>query len=578
MGDELLIVGFKGIFQYNMKTKSFTPLKIYDIENDLTLFCVTRDPGNGWWIGSSFSKIFHYDDNFNEVAVYSLADGLFNAEDIVVGDNNDLWISMLGAGLAHFDKTTGKSKIFTTADGLSNNTCYGMQKDKNGNLWISTNHGISRFNPKTGQFKIFGPEDGLKIDEFNSDNTYLAPDGEIFFSGMGGIVSFYPDSISENSMAEKAWPLVFSDFKVSGEKRFFKKALYESDSIELNKGDNNFQLFFACLDFKNAAKIKYRYRLLPSEDKFITTSSNNRFLNYSNLSPGTYRLEVEATNANGEWVSKSTLTIKIPPFYYQTLWFRVLLFSFVIIAIGYFVFTYNRQIRLKSRQQLDELKLESLRGQMNPHFIFNSLNSINYFISQNDRLSANRYIADFSRLIRSFLGNLSHDYIPMVKEIESIRDYLQLEHLRFGDKFNYEIVIEESILPEDISIFPGMVQPFIENSIWHGVRGLENRQGLVKVSYAINASDGLICVIEDDGVGRKRAEATKSKLPGKTSRGIGIVLERLKIINHLKKSNFQVIIEDVFPEKEETGTRVIVEIPVKERTDIQQNIFNIKRT
>ena len=104
----------------------------------------------------------------------------------------------------------------------------------------------------------------------------------------------------------------------------------------------------------------------------------------------------------------------------NTLWFRMLVFILLLGVISYFIYSYNRRIRLQARQQQDELKLESLRGQMNPHFIFNSLNSINYFISQNDRLSANRYIADFARLIRSILGNLSQEYIPLTKELESL--------------------------------------------------------------------------------------------------------------------------------------------------------------
>jgi two-component sensor histidine kinase len=385
----------------------------------------------------------------------------------------------------------------------------------------------------------------------------------MFFAGMGGIVSFYPDSISEIMQDEKSWPLVLTDFKVSGSNRFFAKALYECDTIKLNKGDNNFQLSFACLDFKNAEKIKYRYRLGPSEKEFITTGFRNRNLNYASLSPGLYKLEIEATNAAGDWASKKTLVIEIPAFYYQTIWFRMLLTGVLLFVFVYFIYNYNRQIRLKARQQQDELKLESLRGQMNPHFIFNSLNSINYFISQNDRLSANRYIADFSRLIRSILGNLSQEYIPLNKELESLNDYLQLEHLRFNDKFDYEISVDETVNTEDVLVFPGMVQPFIENAIWHGVRGLEDRKGFVKIRFLQSNPDCILAVVEDDGIGRKLAESRKSNLPGKTSRGIGIVLERLKIINHLRQANFQVIIEDLYSDREETGTRVTVEIPVK---------------
>lgn len=560
-GNEIYIFGYSGIYKYNIKSREINQLKLFGLSDDFTLHSCLHD-GKTWWVGLSKGTLIHYNNDFEEVERITFGAGNFNIEDIIQGDNNDLWISQLGGGLVHFEKETAKYKIYTTADGLSNNTCYGLLKDKKGNIWISTNHGISRFNTETGKFRVFGPEDGLKIDEFNSDNTYLASDGEMFFGGMGGVVSFYPDSIDTEIEQYKA-PLVITDFRVSGASRYFNKAIYEIDSVKLNKGENNFKVTFACLDFVNAAKIKYRYRLRGEEDEFTETDHRNRSVNYANLLPGNYRLEIEATNANGDWVSKTALFIKIPPYYYQTWWFRVLIVFLVVGIIGYIIFTHERQIVLKARQQQDELKLESLRGQMNPHFIFNSLNSINYFISQNDRLAANRYIADFARLIRSILGNLSQEYIPLAKELDSIHDYLQLEHLRFGDKFDYEITVDENVQPDEFMVFPGMVQPFIENAIWHGVRGLEGRKGFVKIRFFAEKPDLLCCVVEDDGIGRKLSEAHKSSLPGKTSRGIGIVLERLKIINHLRKTDFRVTIEDLYPEKVETGTKVSVDIPVK---------------
>jgi LytS/YehU family sensor histidine kinase len=199
---------------------------------------------------------------------------------------------------------------------------------------------------------------------------------------------------------------------------------------------------------------------------------------------------------------------------------------------------------------------------MNPHFIFNSLNSINYFISKNDALSANRYIADFSKLIRSILYNFNSDFISLEKETESLEEYLKIEHLRFGDKFNYKIIMNSEIVPGQFKVSPGLVQPFVENAIWHGVRGLERRKGNVVVTYTLE-NEKLDCTIEDDGIGRKNAEALKSKIDQKVSRGIFIVTERLNIINKLQKSNYQIIISDLYPDKQETGTKVIIDIPVK---------------
>lgn len=259
----MLIIGFKEIDLYHPDTKKEELKKPDRIDAKYNFYSIAKDNNNSWWIGGSQRMLFHLDSAFNFISAFEITRNLFNIEDIIIGDNNDLWLSLLGGGLAHFDKTTGKTiKVYTTADGLSNNTCYGMLKDKKGDLWISTNKGISRFNPKTEQFRTFGKMEGLEIEEFNSDNTFLAADGEMFFAGMGGVVSFYPDSIIDESIAKYSPPLLITEMRVSGSNRYFEKAIYECDTVQLEKGDDNFRITFACLDFVNAEKIRYRYRLI----------------------------------------------------------------------------------------------------------------------------------------------------------------------------------------------------------------------------------------------------------------------------------------------------------------------------
>jgi LytS/YehU family sensor histidine kinase len=252
----------------------------------------------------------------------------------------------------------------------------------------------------------------------------------------------------------------------------------------------------------------------------------------------------------------------IPARFYQTKWFALILFFTGIgFIIAIFIFN-NRQIRMKEKQKQQYLKLETVRGQMNPHFIFNSLNSINYFIARSDRLSANRYIANFSKLIRSFLNNMSQDYIPLSDEIASIKDYLSLEYLRFGDKFEYEINTESVKEKQHIEVFPGMVQPFIENAIWHGVRGLHHK-GFVKVHFEFVDHETLKCFITDDGIGRKLAEQNRHDREERKSRGISLIRERMLIINHLEKRKYRIEIEDLYPNKKECGTKVTIDIPIK---------------
>jgi ligand-binding sensor domain-containing protein len=560
-GDDLIIFSYHAIYRYNIKLKAVTLLN--RIDENKAIYSMQKDGEDGWIVGYAKGTVRYFDRDFHLVSEFTVGSGLFNVEAVCKGDNNVIWAALLGEGIARIDQETGKSQLLTTADGLSNNTAYSILRDKTGNLWITTNQGISRYNPETHQFRQFGKSEGLQIEEFNSDGLYQSEEGEMFFAGMGGVVRFRPDEINLSSEFKQMTPLVITEFHVSGMPRYFSKSIIELDTLRLQKGDDNFRAGFSCLNFRDAEKIRYRYRLIEEEDDYTETNFRNRFVSYANLTPGTYRLMVEATNRDGEWVSKTAIAIVIPPFYYQTWWFRLLVSAGVILLLAGLVFIYIRQIRLAAHQKQSELRLESLRGQMNPHFIFNSLNSINYFIAQNDRLSANRYIADFSRLIRTILGNMSSDFIPFSRELESLNDYLRLEHLRFGDKFEYSVEVAEGLTDEGLLVFPGMVQPFVENAIWHGVRGLEGKKGMVRVNFHRDGNYALRCTVTDDGIGRKLSHQRKSSLHTHNSRGLRIARERLDIVNSLMQSAYQIKVEDVFPDREETGTRVILDIPAK---------------
>lgn len=557
----LIINGEKGVYKYNTLNGSLT--LEYTYGPNVAGFCMVGDGNKEYWIGINNNTVIRLSAQLKEIARYRIGTGLNNVENICIGDNNDVWIALMGGGLGYLDLNSGKTKAYTTADGLSNNTTHGILKDGKGNLWISTDQGISNFNRQTLKFRNFGKDDGLKLDEFNSDAAFKAPDGQMFFGAVGGMVSFWPDSIGSTEKSTVFSQLVITDFKISGANRRFQKAVYELDTLTFEKGENNFQFTFACLDFKDADKIKYRYRLFGENNNWIETDHLHRFVNYTNIKPGDYKLEIEATDINGNWNNAKSLNIHIPKFYYETLGFKLAAITLIAAIILAFIFMYIRQIELKAKQKQDKLRLESLGSQMNPHFIFNSLNSINYFISKNDKLSANHYIADFSRLIRSILSNMSSDYVPFSKELESINDYLKLEHLRFSDKFNYTLNAEAIRNPAEIYVAPGLVQPFIENAIWHGVRSLEDRIGSIRIEFSQPHPNTIQCIIEDDGIGRKRSEMTRNEMSGKKSYGIGIVTERIKIINQLRHANYQVNIEDLYLAQMETGTKVTIDLPEK---------------
>ncbi|QHI38203.1 Sensor histidine kinase YpdA [Kordia antarctica] len=230
----------------------------------------------------------------------------------------------------------------------------------------------------------------------------------------------------------------------------------------------------------------------------------------------------------------------------------------LIFGMTLLVFTIYLLYRNSKQQKLANnlLALKSLRTQMNPHFIFNALNSVNNYIAINDERNANRYLSEFSTLMRSVLENSDEDFIPLSKELELLELYVRLEHMRFQDKFEYEINVDESLNVSDFQIPPMLLQPYIENAIWHGLR-YKKEKGYLRISISAKTDEMLEISIEDDGIGRKRSMElkTKNQLRQK-SKGMGNIKKRIAILNDMYKDKVDVSIADV--SEDGHGTKVIL--------------------
>jgi tetratricopeptide (TPR) repeat protein len=235
--------------------------------------------------------------------------------------------------------------------------------------------------------------------------------------------------------------------------------------------------------------------------------------------------------------------------------------ALIIVVFGLLTWLLVRNIREKQRANM-QIKIQSLRSQMNPHFIFNSLNSVNNFISKNDERSANKYLSDFSKLMRAVLKNSDLDFVSLESEIETLRLYLELEHFRFGNKFTYALTIDESIEPNQVQIPPMLVQPYIENAIWHGLRYKEDK-GELLVRFYLEGGH-LFCTIIDNGIGRKKsAELKTSNQKQQQSTGIKNTKERIELLNKMYKTKLQIRIEDLEQNGEALGTKVLISLPYK---------------
>ena len=225
----------------------------------------------------------------------------------------------------------------------------------------------------------------------------------------------------------------------------------------------------------------------------------------------------------------------------------------LLLLTAFLMYKYIKQQRLANNL----LALKSLRSQMNPHFIFNALNSVNSFIASNDERTANKYLTDFSLLMRAVLENSEEDFIPLEKEIELLQLYTKLEHFRFQDKFEYNIHVDENIKVDDFVIPPMLLQPYIENAVWHGLR-YKKTKGHLNIDIAQSKKDEITITIADDGIGREKSKALKTKNQQKqNSKGMGNIKKRVSILNAMYKDKVDVLVDD-FQDEDDTGTKVVV--------------------
>jgi tetratricopeptide (TPR) repeat protein len=236
---------------------------------------------------------------------------------------------------------------------------------------------------------------------------------------------------------------------------------------------------------------------------------------------------------------------------------RLLIYALLIGILLFSIALYAMYRSNKQRQLANNLlALKSLRSQMNPHFIFNALNSVNSFIAQNDERTANRYLTDFSTLMRNVLNNSEQDFIPLDKEIELLHLYLQLEHSRFQDKFDYKIDIDDKIPISQFQIPPMLLQPYVENAVWHGLR-YKKEKGKLHIKFQQKDAESISITITDNGIGRKKSKELKTQNQKKQqSKGMNNIKKRIQILNEMYSNKVDVSINDLY--EDGSGTKVVL--------------------
>ena len=317
------------------------------------------------------------------------------------------------------------------------------------------------------------------------------------------------------------------------------------------------------------ADIRYLYKLEGFDPEW-QDGTTRKFAAYTNVPGGNYQFKVKAINSEGLAYEKPfSLFIHISTIWWKTWWFWTLtglgMLSLVWLAYRYKIGQVRKEERLKSdyEHKLADVEMSALRAQMNPHFIFNSLNSIEYYIINNEPAKASDYLNRFSRLIRLILQNSKSSVVPLKDDLEALRLYIEMESMRFDNLFDYEVKVQKDLNIERLQIPPMLLQPYVENAIWHGLMQKKGEKG--KLDLVLRQENGhILCIIEDNGIGRYEARQLRSKSGTlRKSYGMKITDDRLALLNKISKANASVKVFDLKDDVgKASGTRVELFIPV----------------
>ena len=461
-----------------------------------------------------------------------------------------------------------RENIFDTINetkGLISNICKAITVTDKA-IWVSTNKGISKitiYNSKNYQIKNY-PLRGF-IEAASISRIVTLKNTAYFFSAEK--VYAFP-SVQKN---------VNSIFRISS--LTINNKLFPVNTFNnLKHGTYKIKIDYEALFYDCNKVILYRYKLNRNAAEWNYT--NETSITLPNPSPGEYEFIVEAKNNNGEWIrTKNSVAFTIEKPFWQKLWFILLLALIFSALIGLILWNRYLNILKKEREknslQISMYELESrvAKAQMNPHFIFNSLNSIQQFILANENDNAYRYLSKFSKLVRKLLESNTYDSITIEEEIDILKRYVEIESLRFEDSFVYDFFIDKKLRAKNIKIPHMLIQPFIENAIWHGLLHKKDNKKL-DVSFIYYNEDSLMCTVEDNGVGRKFRNDDNLNI-NKRSLAIELIRQRMQLLQKTKKIKCGFEITDkINKQGQSAGTLVTIIIPIlKENENITSNNY-----
>ncbi len=542
---------------YNIKgtdlIEQSSPLE-YISKDSRRTYSVYVDNKGTLWYGAQ-GGLFSYDGITTKCHSFdSITSGVRISSIAGIGDSI-LVIGTYGYGLfiCSHDKML---EHLSMRNGLPGNICRKIfvYKDE---IYVATNEGFSLFEYKNGRslfIKKYTVNDGILN---NSINDIFADSSEICLATYQGL------SVIDRKS--------FFDFPVSPPPPLYitrilnnYNGLNPDSNYTFSFTQNNFRFEYVAISYLHPEGIVYQFKL---NDEEPWAETKNTTLNFFHLQPGKYHFQLRAKILNGLWTRPRSLYFLIKQPYWKTYWFIALcivLFSLFILIISNYIFRVvnrNRLEKIEMKEQMMEMEQMAMQALMNPHFIFNVMNSIQHYINVNDKYHANIYLENFAQLIRMNLEIASKKYISVEEGVAFLEMYLSLESLRFGNKLSYKINVDPAIDFEEPLIPIMLIQPFVENAIWHGILP-KKEGGHIQVNIT-KQRDGMLKVqIIDNGIGMQiTKETTSNNKKAHISFGMEIAKKRIELIGKKTGHNLSIHIADAFPGEEYKGTKIEFFLP-----------------
>lgn len=606
VGDKLFITTETGISILDLPTDRWTILP--PPESNLTprlRNIVIRDARN-WWIRSFDHGIFVFDPVTRRFT-HHYTNPDTNAGNqpwiihYLVQDKYHNLFAASNSGLFQYNAATDHMEQVHIKGAINpGHALFGLAADSTGLLLIGGENGLFVYNPLTGEYLRTFKEDnkiglvtricldnqqnvwfnsvsgywcwlrkpdkvvhfqyGLGLPTTDEGAMYRTSDGAICAGGKDAITRFYPDRLMTYHSTARTRII---DAFVNDSVKPFTTGSAGRRQLTLQPDHNSFSVDFDVVNYDLISSNQYFYKLTPGNPNW--RQSEGGHLTFYNLQPGSYTLEVRgASKLTGTFTNSDILDISVNPYWYQSTWFRV--GSLLLLCIlAYYLVRYRIHAVRKDaafRQKMSDMEMTALRAQMNPHFIFNSLNSIENFIMQNEKRLASDYLNKFATLVRTILENSRTQAVPLSQDMEAVQLYVDLERLRFENKFCYITDIDETLLKGDYRVAPLLIQPFVENAIVHGLAPSDKTGLYLKITVRLHG-DFIHYTIEDNGIGRTESMAWSRKCrPGHKSLGLEISRERIDLINRKHGTTGTLDIIDLYDEFRPAGTRVVLTINI----------------